>query len=433
MAFSGYSYNGTVLPKLPEWDREAYPYAFIGYSVSMGTCSLSLSVGTWSANADGNVVASVSHRYGLSDDGTTWVKGGGVGGLHTPIWTNTDIPNEDGTVYLTATIPLPAKLFVQNNESWKYTESGDFNTLPLPNTIDLTVYKYLYLIGNVGAQSHLYATDKPLYYKQGTSAFVAGYLGAKEPVNYKYYSYNGSFDVGGTELWLGDWNEPTLTEVSSPNSDGYYVVKSVYPSAQNTIKWSNATIYKIDGTVLLEPFEPAPNRSEATPGLDGWKYSFKLGLALGLCSKPLPIARKLIGYSYNGTVLPKLPEWDKTVYPYAAIYTYHGNSEAQNPVYRVVMSDTPFEIGVYTILTSGSKYDGLKWQSNYIAQWKTQTMDDWGTDGSGTNGMIFPLNSANDAVVWASHDVLYASDYSIDASLADTLYMAASEPVPVYE
>ena len=28
-----------------------------------------------------------------------------------------------------------------------------------------------------------------------------------------------------------------------------------------------------------------------------------------------------IAYSYNGTVWPALPEWDKTTYPYAILYT----------------------------------------------------------------------------------------------------------------
>ena len=263
---ANYLYNGIELPALPEYDKKAYPYVTIDI-VNSTTC-LNLYAVLPTVNGNQYVFAEKCAVIYYTLHGDTWEYFDSLtisnASFDTLIWSNHDILNEDGTIYLAATIPLPDQLFVQNNESWGYTESGDFNTLPLPNTIDLSVYKYLYLTGYVGADCQLYATDKPLYYKRGSSAFVAGYLGAKEPVNYKYYFYNGSFDVGGTELWLGDWNEPTLKEVSSPNSDGYYVVKSVYPSAQSTINWSNATIYKIDGTVLLEPFEPAPNRSEAT-------------------------------------------------------------------------------------------------------------------------------------------------------------------------
>lgn len=35
--------------------------------------------------------------------------------------------------------------------------------------------------------------------------------------------------------------------------------------------------------------------------------------------KPVPVQDEPTLYSYNGTVLPPLPEWDKTAYPYAAI------------------------------------------------------------------------------------------------------------------
>jgi hypothetical protein len=35
--------------------------------------------------------------------------------------------------------------------------------------------------------------------------------------------------------------------------------------------------------------------------------------------KPVPVQDEPTMYSYNGTVLPKLPEWDKTAYPYAVL------------------------------------------------------------------------------------------------------------------
>lgn len=130
---------------------------------------------------------------------------------------------------------------------------------------------------------------------------------------------------------------------------------------------------------------------------------------------------------YNGVQLPELPEWDKEVYPYAVIYTYHGASERLNPVYRLVLSDTPFVIVKLTL----TKYNSLKWAGSYIAYWKTAASDNWGGDGSGANGSIKGLSASTDAVVWTNSDVLYANDYSGDTSLAGTIYIAASDPVPV--
>ena len=38
----GYSYNGVQLPKLPEWDKEMYPYAVISYREGINQYYLSV-------------------------------------------------------------------------------------------------------------------------------------------------------------------------------------------------------------------------------------------------------------------------------------------------------------------------------------------------------------------------------------------------------
>jgi hypothetical protein len=167
--------------------------------------------------------------------------------------------------------------------------------------------------------------------------------------------------------------------------------------------------------------------------------SFVKGILLGLCGHPLPQGEPTppqgepVAYLYNGVRLPKLPEWDKTAYPYAVIYTYHGESEKQNPVYRLVLSDTPFSIVYRTIAFTGATYDALKWVGNYTAKWKIATWDYWDVDGYGADGSIFAVDDETDAVVWANTDICYANDYSGDETIAGTVYLAASEPVPVYE
>lgn len=57
------------------------------------------------------------------------------------------------------------------------------------------------------------------------------------------------------------------------------------------------------------------------------RKSWLIGFALGLCGKPPPIAgsrREPVAYLYNGVRLPKLPEYDKSVYPYAVIVYIDG-------------------------------------------------------------------------------------------------------------
>ena len=190
--------------------------------------------------------------------------------------------------------------------------------------------------------------------------------------------------------------------------------------------WSNFDIIAEDGSVFLAASDPVEVK-----GFD--LRSFLTGLALGLSGKPLPLAKKEpIAYLYNGVRLPKLPEWDRVAYPYAAIYTYHGKHEPYNPIYRLVLSDSPFKI-IYANSGLGYFYTAIKCYGNYIAYWKIKTADDWSGDGSGADGMSFSLDDETGAVIWANTDIFYADDYSADETLAGTLYLAASEPIPVYE
>ena len=58
--------------------------------------------------------------------------------------------------------------------------------------------------------------------------------------------------------------------------------------------------------------------------------SFVKGILLGVVGKPLPISqgKEPIAYLYNGVRLPKLPEWDREMYPYAVI-VYNGISQGR--------------------------------------------------------------------------------------------------------
>lgn len=105
-----YSYNGVILPALPEWDREMYPYAFIGHNFIMTPILY--------------VASEITHGYDDYDywvaygvriatyDGTAnaWTESDGAESYQNVSridWANFDVLNEDGSVYLSASEPIP--------------------------------------------------------------------------------------------------------------------------------------------------------------------------------------------------------------------------------------------------------------------------------------------------------------------------------------
>lgn len=117
---ANYLYNGVAVPTLPEYDNERYPYAVLrkntgatkfAFFVSSHAPTIKngkLQVLQLGAGASGRCEA-----YTYTDaDGwigpTTYTF---VQGFTTDaegvFWTNTDILNEDGTIYLAASEPVP--------------------------------------------------------------------------------------------------------------------------------------------------------------------------------------------------------------------------------------------------------------------------------------------------------------------------------------
>ena len=108
---------------------------------------------------------------------------------------------------------------------------------------------------------------------------------------------------------------------------------------------------------------------------------------------------------YQGAVLPPLPEWDETAYPYAAI--------AQNNAvgtYLFLANAEPFEGGVNHTLTV--LFPDVSYRLEDGA---------WQTYSSG---------SLNNNAVWSNYDVYYMENDNL-GELAGTLYHAKSDPIPV--
>lgn len=150
-----------------------------------------------------------------------------------------------------------------------------------------------------------------------------------------------------------------------------------------------------------------------------WRTGFELGLA-GF-SFPYSKPRKPVAYLYNGIRLPALPEWDRGVYPYAHItranigawYVWYLNIAKTKLYYR---KDSDGHDRMFTVDGSPIVYllDGVSGDVN-------------GATETGWNNLI--EKTKEDGVLehlprWSNYDITYEDG---------TVYLAASEPIPVYE
>lgn len=114
-----YLFNGVQLPPLPDWDKETYPYAVIHSAVSGGGYYLYLHSDTPSVHVESsagelwygtpNATTISMHVYPSFE--TEWkyqlTYGGASAMLKQVVWANHDILNSDGSVYLSASDPIP--------------------------------------------------------------------------------------------------------------------------------------------------------------------------------------------------------------------------------------------------------------------------------------------------------------------------------------
>jgi hypothetical protein len=167
--------------------------------------------------------------------------------------------------------------------------------------------------------------------------------------------------------------------------------------------WSNHDIYGYtDNTIIVHAAsDPVPVNTGAS--ITDF-LSFLIGYLFGCRLRAKRAVRKPIGYSYNGTVLPELPEWDKSKYPYAVIaYLDVGQ------LYRVYYCLEKCTVTGATV----------SFKAPYV--WYSCSGDTWEYMGKETSdstpiiAMVTPI--------WANHDILQG----------DTAYLETSNPVPVYE
>lgn len=204
---------------------------------------------------------------------------------------------------------------------------------------------------------------------------------SKTPFRKAIYVGNKPDDGNGTGsiAYYYDAETETWTYSHTYETEVYLVVP---------LKWSNHDIVEIgtDGSVYIKATEPIP---------------------LG----------EIVAYSYNGTVLPKLPEWDKTAYPYAVI----SNLRA-----RLICSSVPllYKKGIaFEYLNASEDGTSILYKNNTeLGSWELSEEHDTTVFSKGETVLYHDLTWS---YVWTNHDILKEDD--------GTLFLEETEPIPVYE
>ena len=126
-------------------------------------------------------------------------------------------------------------------------------------------------------------------------------------------------------------------------------------------------------------------------------------------------------YSYNGMVLPALPEWDKETYPVAAIMRAAGT----NYKYRLYFVTAP----IYCSVSLGFHCAGVN--AKYCRYQLSEDGRSWGelTFAEVESGHVFPGVAGGYSIKWINTD-LYLYDGNAEGGNGE-LAISASDPIPV--
>ena len=170
-----YLYNGVVLPKLPEWDKETYPYAVIGVDHDFGFRRLVLSVsdkkskywGLFGTYYDDDVSRLVYIIRDTEFDQKTDYNTKSSFTLEA-LWTNHDIVDDDS-----GEIIMPASEPVQDYTSIPYCYYNE-NKMPALPELDMVIRPYAIIIHKSGEfeVQHLVISGTPFRVGVGTKGNV---------------------------------------------------------------------------------------------------------------------------------------------------------------------------------------------------------------------------------------------------------------------
>jgi hypothetical protein len=147
--------------------------------------------------------------------------------------------------------------------------------------------------------------------------------------------------------------------------------------------------------------------------------------------KPVPVQDEPTMYSYNGTILPPLPEEYGTIYPYASINVYKkdfihtsiGDYEVVLYKYPLTLTTVDYEDGPQPVCVQLDLPEGVTDTSYIVYYYRiSEPENGWVYKKKYTQARVIYLESTD--VVWSNKDIL-----NEDGSV----YFKASEPIPVYE
>lgn len=157
-----------------------------------------------------------------------------------------------------------------------------------------------------------------------------------------------------------------------------------------------------------------------------WRVGFELGLA-GF-SFPYSKPRNPTAYLYNGIRLPALPEWDRGVYPYVFIYLYQYDGNPDNSQYVLEYTENRVAVGENKALlyTTGSRlsYELVASDGSPTISSDGSWVFDKEYDADTYSTWYFSIGNYRRTPIWANHNI---------DNPDGTVYLAASDPVPVYE
>ena len=158
-----------------------------------------------------------------------------------------------------------------------------------------------------------------------------------------------------------------------------------------------------------------------------WRTGFELGLA-GF-SFPYSKHRKPTAYLYNGIRLPALPEWDRGVYPYAAIICYTNTGTTDFDWLILSTSPMSMKVGSWAVyLMSENAGSSIRYVHTTLAtEWERREDKDFEFESD----TVIETTIAAYRVVWSNVDMTYHADTK--EGTAGELFLSASDPVPVYE
>ena len=133
-----------------------------------------------------------------------------------------------------------------------------------------------------------------------------------------------------------------------------------------------------------------------------------------------------VAYLYNGVELPEIPEWDKTVYPYAVILLYEnsiGSTVTKGYVSYIFAKPVTFfdsgTLGFYSPYRAYSLKDSNgKITMSPSGKWMLR-------EDVTTTGEWYNVYGIYYTPIWANCDLRMKE--------SGELYLEASDPIPVYE